>query len=113
MWDKLDVMAGKLVVKFEEPDEQTSGGIVIPASWSRDKDEGVVLAVGPGKFDSNGNYANCPVEVGDRILSNNVWAKTWTYADVVDGREQLTKVWILDFQHIIARIKSGSMSRDD
>ena len=113
MWDKLDVMPGKLVVQFEEPDEQTAGGIVIPTTWSRDKDEGVVLAIGSGKFDSNGNYIECPVKVGDRILSNNVWAKTWTYEDVVNGKRERTKVWILDFQHVIARVKTGTLVRED
>ena len=111
MWDKLDVMPGRLVVQFEESSEETASGIYTGAA--RDKDEGIVLAVGPGKFDTNGNYVTCPVDVGDRILSNNVWAKTWTYSDVVNGQLQLTKVCILDFQHIIARVKSGSIERDD
>lgn len=102
-WDgRLEPMAGRVIVQFDEGDEQTAGGIYIPDTFKHDKDEAVVLAVGPGKFDGNGNYMEPPVAVGDKILSNSVWGKTYKF---FDESRTIQKVVIIGYNDIIAKVR--------
>lgn len=103
-WDeKLTPMAGKLILRFEEDEDKyiPDGLIYKPDTAKRDKDEAVVLAVGPGKFDANGNYVQPPVAVGDRVLSNSVWGKAYRYWD---DAGQVQKVVIVGYDSIIAKV---------
>ena len=56
-----------LVLRIEE-EEKTSGGIVIPDTAKEKPQEGKVVAVGPGKFDENGNRIPLEVKKNDRVL---------------------------------------------
>jgi len=48
---------------------QTSkGGILLPDSAQEKPKEGVVVAIGEGKIDDNGNREPMQLKVGDRIL---------------------------------------------
>lgn len=99
-------MPGKLIVRFIEGEEKyvPSGLIYVPDSERRDKDECEVLAVGPGRFDANGNWQEPPVTVGDRIISNSVWGKAYRYFDD-DG--DVHKVVVLGFGDVIAAVQTG------
>jgi len=46
----------------------SKGGILLPDSAQEKPKEGEVLAVGPGKYDEEGNLQPLSVKVGDRIL---------------------------------------------
>jgi len=96
-------MAGKVIVRFDEAeDTYTPGGLIyVPDTSKHDQDEAVVLAVGPGKYDANGNYSEAPVSIGDRVLSNFVWGKAWRFFDD-DGT--VHKVVILSWSDIIAKV---------
>lgn len=104
-WDgKLEPMAGKVILRFDEAEETytPNGLIYVPDTAKRDRDEAEVLAVGPGKFDSNGNYVAPPVSVGDRVLSNSVWGKTYKY---FDADNIVRKVVIVGYDSIIAKVR--------
>jgi chaperonin GroES len=58
----------RLVVKQQEPETKTAGGIYIPDTADKDKPmRGKVLAVGPGKY-IDGKIQPLQVKVGDEIL---------------------------------------------
>lgn len=106
-WDVLEPAAGKFVVRFDEPESVSKGGIIIPDRAKVNKDECEVLAVGAGKYDANGLFQEPPVRVGDRILSNVAWGKTYTYEE--DGMRH--RVVLLSFSDYLARVKKTGIER--
>ena len=46
----------------------TKGGILLPDSAQEKPKEGVVIAVGPGKIDDQGNKEPMQLKVGDKVL---------------------------------------------
>lgn len=65
---KIIPLHDRLVVKQNEPETTTKGGIVIPDTADKDKPvRGKVLAVGPGKF-IDGKVQPLQVKVGDEVL---------------------------------------------
>jgi chaperonin GroES len=62
----------RIIIKSQEPEQSTAGGIIIANA----KNEGIikaeVLAVGPGIYDEKGNFVLPDVNVGDEILINNM-----------------------------------------
>ena len=48
--------------------QTTKGGILLPDSAQEKPKEGVVVAVGPGKFDENGTKESMQLKIGDRVL---------------------------------------------
>jgi chaperonin GroES len=58
----------KVVIQASEAETTTASGIVIPDTAKEKPQEGKVLAVGPGRFDDNGNRIPVDVGVGDVII---------------------------------------------
>jgi chaperonin GroES len=58
----------KVVVKSAEAETTTASGLVIPDTAKEKPQEGEVVAVGPGRFDDNGNRIPLDVAVGDRVI---------------------------------------------
>jgi len=58
----------RIVVQASEAETTTASGIVIPDTAKEKPQEGTVLAVGPGRFDDNGNRIPLDVKVGDVVL---------------------------------------------
>ena len=58
----------RIVVKALEAEKTTASGIVIPDSAKEKPQEGMVLAVGPGRVDDNGNRIPLDVAVGDKVI---------------------------------------------
>ncbi|MFL6138360.1 MAG: co-chaperone GroES [Frankiaceae bacterium] len=58
----------RIVVQVLEAEQTTASGIVIPDTAKEKPQEGRVLAVGPGRFDDNGNRVPLDVNVGDTVL---------------------------------------------
>jgi chaperonin GroES len=57
-----------VVVKRIDPEEEMSGGIIIPDTAKEKPSEGEVLAVGPGKLMDNGERRPMAVKAGNRVL---------------------------------------------
>ena len=51
-----------------DPEEKTSGGIIIPDTAREKPQEGKVVAVGPGKLDDSGKRISMAVKKDDKIL---------------------------------------------
>jgi chaperonin GroES len=58
----------RVVVKRMEQEEQVRGGIIIPDTAKEKPQEAEVIAVGPGKFDEDGERMPMDVKKGDRVL---------------------------------------------
>jgi chaperonin GroES len=74
-----------VVVRRVRPEENTSGGIIIPNTAQEKPMEGVVVAAGPGARDEQGHIVALGVNEGDRILFGK-----WSGTEVrLDGEELL------------------------
>ncbi|MCC7381606.1 MAG: co-chaperone GroES [Deltaproteobacteria bacterium] len=58
----------RLLVKREEAEEKSKGGIIIPDSAKEKPIEGRVMAVGNGKHLEDGTVRKLEVKVGDKVL---------------------------------------------
>lgn len=58
----------RVVVQTAEAEQTTASGLVIPDTAKEKPQEGIVLAVGPGRIDDNGNRVPLDVKVGDKVL---------------------------------------------
>lgn len=58
----------RVIVKREEEETKTAGGIVLPGNAAEKPSRGVVLAVGRGKILENGDVRPLDLKVGDRVL---------------------------------------------
>jgi chaperonin GroES len=65
---KIRPLQDRILVKRVDEEETTSGGIIMPDSAKEKPQEGLVVAVGPGKTLDSGEVATPGVNAGDRIL---------------------------------------------
>ena len=66
---KIRPLGDRVIVKRQEQEEKSPGGIVLPDTASKEKPMiGVVLAVGPGRRLDNGDRQMVEVKDGDRVL---------------------------------------------
>lgn len=75
----------RVLVRRVESEEKTSGGLIIPDSAKEKPAEGLVVAVGAGARDEDGDRIAMDVKEGDKILFGK-----WSGTEVtVDGEELL------------------------
>ncbi|HUF54863.1 MAG TPA: co-chaperone GroES [Dehalococcoidia bacterium] len=61
-------MGDRIVVKQSRQEETRASGLVIPDTAKEKPQLGVVIAVGPGRFDDNGKRIPVDVAKGDKVL---------------------------------------------
>ncbi len=62
-------LADRVVIRPQEKEEKTRGGIFLPDTASKEKpQEGTIMAVGEGKVDDKGKRTPIAVKVGDKVL---------------------------------------------
>ncbi|RMH04130.1 MAG: co-chaperone GroES [Aquificota bacterium] len=68
---KLKPLYDKVVVKrYEEQEQRTASGIIIPDTAKEKPQMGEVVAVGDGKLLQNGQQVPPKVKVGDKVVFN-------------------------------------------
>ncbi len=83
---KLKPLADHVVIEPMAQEEKTKFGIVLPETVSKEKSqEGVVVAVGPGKLNDKGERMPMSVKKGDKVL----FTKYGPQEIKVDGRDYL------------------------
>ena len=86
----------RIVVQANEAETTTASGIVIPDTAKEKPQEGTVIAVGPGRFDDNGNRVPLDVNVGDVVLYSKYGGTEVKYAGeeylVLSARDVLAVV---------------------
>lgn len=65
----------RVLVRRASNDEKTAGGIILPESAQEKPMEGVVVAVGSGHINDNGDVRPLDVKEGDQIIFSK-WAGT-------------------------------------
>ena len=75
----------RVLVRRVESEEKTAGGLIIPDSAKEKPAEGVIVAVGAGARDDDGDRIAMDVKAGDKILFGK-----WSGTEVtIDGKELL------------------------
>jgi chaperonin GroES len=71
----------RVVVRREEEEKTSAGGIVLPGSATEKPSQGVVLAVGPGRLLENGDARPVDLKVGDKVLFGKYASNTVKMGD--------------------------------
>lgn len=87
-------LGDKVVVEPLEEEEKSPGGIILPDTAKKKPQEGIVVAIGPGKVLEDGSRGEMAVKVGDRVI----YAKYGGTEVTVDGKDYM----ILDQDSIYA-----------
>ena len=75
----------RVLVRRVESEEKTAGGLIIPDSAKEKPAEGVIVAVGAGAKDDDGDRIALDVKEGDKVLFGK-----WSGTEVtIDGQEML------------------------
>ena len=64
----LKPLGDRVIVKQDEAEETTAGGLLLSSGSKEKPTTGVVLAVGDGRVTEDGVTIPVPVKVGDRVL---------------------------------------------
>ena len=69
-------LADRVLIKPIEEEESTYGNIVVPDMGKDRPDFGTVLAVGPGRYDNNGNLIPTSLKAGQKVIMPKYGANT-------------------------------------
>lgn len=94
---KIRPLHDKVILKREEEETKSAGGIVLTGSAATKSTRGKVLAVGNGRTLDNGTVLPLNVKVGDVVIFNEYGVK----AEKIDGEEVL----ILSEDNILAVVE--------
>jgi len=75
----------RVVVRRQEEETKSAGGIVLPGSATEKPSQGEVLAVGAGKVTESGEVRPLDVKAGDKVLFGQYSGNTVK----IDGEELL------------------------
>ncbi len=83
---KLRPLADRVIVEPQDKEETFAGGaLVLPETAKEKPQQGLILAVGPGRRDDDGDYIKMDVNTGDTVL----FAKYAGTEVKVDGKKLL------------------------
>ena len=88
---------GDRVLARRLEEEAVQGGIILPDSAKKKQEKAVVVAVGSGKIDKNGNVVPSPVNVGEVVIMDKYAGQEVT----VEGEEFI----VVRFDDIVAVIE--------
>ena len=82
---KIRPLHDRVLVRREEEETKTAGGIVLPGSAAEKPSRGEVIAVGNGKIQETGDVRALDVKAGDKVIFGQYSGNTVK----VDGEELL------------------------
>jgi chaperonin GroES len=85
MATQLKPLGDRLVVEPQEQEETTASGLILPETAKEKPQQGVVMAIGPGRRDDDGRRVEMDVRVGDVVL----YAKYGGTEVKIDGKKLL------------------------
>ncbi|MBN1909900.1 MAG: co-chaperone GroES [Pirellulales bacterium] len=78
---KIQPLGDRVVIKREESEAVTAGGIVLPDSAKDKPSRGKVVSVGNGKLLDDGTRGKLQVKAGDRVLFSSYAGETFKLGD--------------------------------
>ncbi len=87
----------RVLVRRVESEEKTAGGLIIPDSAKEKPAEGVIVAVGAGARDDDGDRIAMDVKEGDKVLFGK-----WSGTEITLDGEELLIMKESDIMGIIA-----------
>jgi chaperonin GroES len=96
---KVKPLGDRIVIRREEAEETTSGGIVLPDTAKNKPQRGTVLAVGPGRMLKDGTRRPLQVKQGDKVLFTS-WA-----GDEFKGRSTSDNILLMREEDVLAVIE--------
>ena len=75
----------RVVIRREDEETKSAGGIVLPGKAAEKPSRGEVLAVGKGKINDNGDVRPLDVKIGDKVIFGQYAGSTVK----IDGEELL------------------------
>lgn len=94
---RIQPLGDRILVKREEEDASTRGGIILPDTAKKKQDRAEVLVLGTGKRNDDGQVLPFEVKVGDTILMDKYAGQEIT----INGEEYV----ILQSSEIMAILK--------
>jgi len=94
---KLVPLHDRIVIKPVVQEEVLASGIVIPDTAKEKPQQGVAIAVGPGRLDEDGDRIAMDVRVGDRLL----YAKYTGQEVKIDGDELI----VISEKDVLAKVE--------
>ena len=82
---KIKPLEDRVVVRAQEAEEVSNGGIILPDTAKEKPQQGEIVATGPGKTSDSGSLIKLTVKKGDSILYGKYSGTEIT----VDGKEYL------------------------
>ena len=82
---KVRPLHDRILVQRLESEAKTKGGIIIPDTAKEKPQEGLVIAVGPGRVNEDGKVTPLDVKKGDKVLFGKYSGSEIT----LDGEEHL------------------------
>jgi chaperonin GroES len=78
---KIRPLQDRVIVKRNEEETKTAGGIVLPGSAAEKPSQGEVVAVGPGKPLDNGSVRKIDLKPGDKVVFGKYASNTVKIGD--------------------------------
>ena len=78
---KLQPLGDRVVIKREESEESTAGGILLPDSAKDKPARGQIISVGNGRLLDDGSRGELQVKVGDRVIFSSYGGETLNLDD--------------------------------
>ena len=94
---KVNPLGDRVLIKVQEGDTKTAGGIIIPQTAQEKTQTGIIVAAGPGVRDDAGKLIALEVKVGDKVMYDK-YAGTQIK---IDGDDHL----IVKYSDVLAIIK--------
>jgi len=96
----LQPIGDRIIIRREESDAKSAGGIIIPDAAKQKPQRGVILAVGPGKPNKKtGERTAMQLKVGDKVLFTS-WA-----GDEYKDRKSAGEVLVMHEEDVLAVIE--------
>lgn len=95
----LKPLGDRIVIKREEAESKTAGGILLPDSAKNKPQRGTILAVGPGKLLNDGTRRGLQVKKGDKVLFT-----TWA-GDEFKGKSAGDNILLMREEDVLAVIE--------
>ncbi|RRJ87578.1 co-chaperone GroES [Gulosibacter macacae] len=86
----------RIVIQQVQAEQTTASGLVIPDTAKEKPQEGEVVAVGPGRFDDEGERIPMDVAVGDKVIYSKYGGTEVKYGGaeylILSARDVLAKL---------------------